>query len=194
MAMPVKLARTLVLTVTLATLGILANAPSALAYGRADQWQVGFSGTCSPQAPASFFCPGGISTGFWGWCAFGGSDGGSTVGTQGSTADCQLETYFGSGTSLHVNYNVTSWIIQPPEAFSFFLPDFLFKTGTITLSGPGVSTTPFPAHVPIPFPFGPPINGCPSFICDSGIPAVPGHYSLHPTTGAELNIQVTKLP
>jgi hypothetical protein len=192
--MPRKLARTLVLTVALATLGVLANAPSALAYGSTDQWQVGFAGTCSPQAPTSFFCPGGVSTGFWGWCAFGGSDGKSTVGTTGTTADCQLETYFGNGTSLHVSYNVTGWVIQPGEPFSFGLPDFLFTKGTITLAGPGVATTPFPAHVPIPFPFGPPINGCPSMICDSGVPAVPGHYSLPQSPGMQLSIQVTRLP
>jgi hypothetical protein len=188
-----KLARTLVLAVTLATLGILANAPSALAYGSADQWQVGFSGTCGGNAPTSFFCQA-PQNGFWGWCAFGGSNGDSIVGTTGTTADCQIETYFGHGTSLHISYNVTGWVIQPGEPFSFGLPDFLLTSGTLTLSGPGVVVTPFPAHVPIPFPFGPPINGCPSFICDTGIPAVPGHYSLHPTPGAELNIQVNKLP
>jgi len=192
-----SLTRTLVVTVTLAILGILANAPSAVAYGSADQWQAGFSGTCSSQS----LCPfGPVATngasGFWGWCAFGGSNGSSDVGTTGTTADCQVTTYMGPSSSLHINYNVTAWIIQAGSPFSLGLPDFLFTAGTITLSGPAVVGNPFgfPAHVPIPFPFGPPINGCPPMVCDSGIPAVPGHFSFHPSPGVELNVQVTKLP
>ncbi len=183
--MPRKLARTLVLTVTLATLGILANAPSALAYGSNTQWQIGFSGTCSPQAPASFFCPGGVLTGFWGWCAFGGS---APDGLSGTEADCQITTYFGTGTSFHVSFDVSHWVIKtgsiflPPGVPGFFLTD-----GTFEFSGPGA---PGPTGVPIPIP-----NPCvPVVICDTGIPAVAGHVSLHPTSGAELEIQVTKLP
>src|SRR4029077_725631 len=159
--------------------------------GSNTQWQVGFSGTCSPQAAPSFFCPGGINAGFWGWCAFGGSD---STGAAGSNADCQIETYFGPGTSLHINYNVTGWVIVAVPPPAPFPTDFILTTGTITLSGPGVVGNPFGfrAHVPIPFPF--PDGTCPPMVCDTGIPAAPGHYSLHPTPGAELNIQVTKLP
>src|SRR5260370_5262573 len=191
-----KVARTLVVTVTLAVLGVLANAPSALAYGSNTQWQTAFSGICSSNAPASAFCPGGVHTGFWGWCAFGGSNGDSTVGTTGTTADCQITTYFGSGTSLHIDYNVTGWVIQANSQFTFppGQPDFLLTSGTLTLSCPGVASAPFPPHLPIPFPFGPPINGCPPFICDTGIPPIPGHFSFHPTPGAEFNLQGTKLP
>jgi hypothetical protein len=187
--MPRKLARTLVLTVALAALGFLANTPSALAYGNTAQWQAGFSGTCSSNAVFCPFGPTGVHNGFWGWCEFGGSDGGSAVGTTGTQADCQITTYAGPGTSFHISYNVTSWVIQ---ANSPFVPpgvaDFLVTNGTLTLSGPGVPPG-VPVHVPVPFP-----NPCPIFICDTGIPAVPGHFSFHPTPGVEHNIQVNRLP
>ena len=187
--MPRKFARILLLTMTLATLGILANASSALAYGSSDQWQAGFSGTCSSQSSCPFGpVPTNGSSGFWGWCAFGGSNGDSTVGTTGTTADCQVTTYFGPASSFHIDYNVTAWVIQPGSPFSLGLPDFLFTSGTVTLAGPGAPPG-VPLHVAIPFP-----NPCPPFICDSGIPAVPGHFSFHPSPGVELNIQVTNLP
>jgi hypothetical protein len=201
MAMPRKLARTLVLTVTLATLGILANAPSALAYGNTAQWQVGFSGTCSTSAAFCPFLPPGVTgvrNGFWGWCEFGGSDGSSTVGTTGTQADCQVTTYFGATTGqptnpFHIAYDIKGWVIQANSPF--VIPpgdnDFLLTSGTVTLSGPGVPPG-IPVHVPIGFPF--PDGSCPPMICDTGIPAVPGHFSLHPTPGAEFNVQVTKLP
>jgi hypothetical protein len=134
-----------------------------------------------------------VHAGFWGWCEFGGSNGSSDVGTTGNQADCQVTTYFGPGTSFHINYNVTGWVIQANSPF--VIPagfnDFLLTSGTVTLSGPGVPPG-IPAHVPIGFPF--PDGSCPPMICDTGIPAVPGHFSLHPTPGAEFNVQVTKLP
>ena len=184
-----SLARTLVVTVTVAVLGILANAPSTLAYGSNTQWQVGFSGTCSPQAPTGFFCPGGVVTGFWGWCAFGGS---APDGLSGTAADCQVETYFGPGTSLQIAYDVTHWTIStgshflPPGVPGFFITP---GAGTLEITGPGPVPPFVTKGVPFPIP-----NPCPAFICDTGIPAVAGHVSLHPTSGAELEIQVTKLP
>jgi hypothetical protein len=188
-----RLARTLVLSSALAAFGVFGAAPSALAYGNAEQWQVGFSGTCSSQSACPFgSVPAQGATGFWGWCAFGGSNGSSTVGTTGTTADCQVTTYFGPGTSFHIDYNVTGWIIQPFSPIAPpGLPDFLLTSGTVTLSGPGVPTG-FPVHVPIPFPF--PIVGCPPMVCDTGIPPVPGHFSFHPSPGVEFNIQVNQLP
>lgn len=186
--MPRKLARTLVLTVTVATLGVLANAPSALAYGNNTQWQVGFSGTCGGNAPASFFCPTGVQNGFWGWCAFGAS---APDGLSGTAADCQVETYFGPGTSLHIAYDVTHWTIRtgsfalPPGVPGFFVTP---GAGTLEITGPGPVPPFVTKGVPFPIP-----NPCPAFICDTGIPAVPGHLSIH-VPGFELNIQVTKLP
>ena len=185
--MPRKLARTLVLTVALATLGVLANAPSVLAYGSNTQWQVGFSGTCSPQALFCPFAPPGVSglqTGFWGWCAFGGS---ATDGMSGTMADCQITTYLGPGTSFHGSFD-SQWVIKTGSIFlPPGVPGFFLKNGTFELRGPGA---PGPTGVPIPIP-----DPCvPIVICDTGIPAIPGHISFHPLAGVELNIQVTKLP
>src|SRR6266849_6168284 len=189
MAMPRKLARTLVLMVAMATLGVLANAPSALAYGTSDQWQVGFSGTCSSQSSCPFVLalPSNGATGFWGWCAFGGSDGSAAVGTTGTTADCQVTTYAGAGTSFHISYDVSAWVIQATSPLTGGLPDFLFTRGTVTLSGPGAPPG-VPLHVALPFP-----NPCPLFICDTGIPAIPGHFSFHFAPGNAIEVQVTKL-
>jgi len=183
-----KLARTLVVTLALAALGMLVGAPSALAYGSSDQWQAGFSGTCSSQSSCPFgAAPAKGASGFWGWCAFGGSSGSSKVGTTGSTADCQVTTYFGPASSSHLDYNVTGWVIQQGTPVSFGLPDFLLTSGTVTFTGPGTPPG-VPTHVALPFP-----TPCPPFICDTGIPAVPGHISFQ-APGVTLNVQVTKLP
>src|SRR5712692_4497395 len=187
--MPRKLARTLVITVALAALGTLVSAPSALAYGSNTQWQTAFSGTCSSQAPPSNFCPIPVHNGFWGWCAFGGS---APDGLSGTAADCQITTYSGPGTSIHISYDVTQWTIStgslflPPGVPGFFITP---GAGTLEITGPG----PVPPFVTkgVPFPIPDP---CPSFICDTGIPAIAGHVSFHPTPGVELNIQVNQLP
>lgn len=193
-----KLARTLVLTVALATLGVLANAPSALAYGNTEQWQIGFSGTCNntahcgpgPSVPGAF--------GFWGWCAFGGSDGTAIAGiTTGTTADCQFTTYFRTAgvtnSPVHINFDISGWTLQagsplftpniPPGS-----PDFLFTKGFIEVTGPGASVVGIPTGVVLPLDCS--IPG----LCDTGLPAVPGHFSFLPAPGVEFNIQVTKLP
>lgn len=189
--MSTRLVRSLALSSVFVALLLVGTASSAGAYGSADQWQAGFSGTCSSQANCSVFggpTPVVGATGFWGWCAFGGSNGSTAVGTTGTTADCQVTTYFGPASSLHIDYNVTGWVIQPSSPLTGGLPDFLFTKGTVTLSGPAVPPG-LPSHQPIPFP-----SPCPAFICDSGIPSIPGHFALHPSPGVELNVQVTKLP
>jgi hypothetical protein len=193
MAMPRKLARILVLTVAFATLGILANAPSVLAYGSNTQWQTAFSGTCSSQAAFCPFnppgAPPGVHTGFWGWCAFGAS---APDGLSGTAADCQITTYFGPASSIHIAYDVTHWTINtgslflPPGVPGFFITP---GAGTLEITGPGPVPPFVTKGVPFPIP-----NPCPAFICDTGIPAMAGHVSFHPTPGVELNIQVTKLP
>jgi hypothetical protein len=186
-----RFTRTLVLSSALAAFGIFAAAPSALAYGNTEQWQAGFSGTCSSNSVCPFGpVPARGATGFWGWCAFGGSDGSSAVGTTGKTADCQLTTYFGPGTTFHVSFDITGWVIQAGSPFAPpGVPDFLITGGTVELSGPGAASTGLPTGVPIPIP-----SPCPPMICDTGIPAVPGHFSFHPSPGVEFNIQVNKLP
>jgi hypothetical protein len=188
-----KLARTLVLTVALATLGVLANAPSALAYGSNTQWQTAFSGTCSSNASFCPFGPPGVHNGFWGWCAFGSS---APDGQSGTAADCQITTYFGPASSIHIAADVTNWTINtgslflPPGVPGFFLTA---GAGRLEITGPGPLPPFLPPSVQKGVPFAIP-NPCPPPICDTGIPAIAGHFSFHPTPGVELNIQVNKLP
>jgi len=188
--MPRKLARTLVVMVALATLGVLANAPSALAYGSSDQWQAGFSGTCSSQSSCPFVLalPSNGATGFWGWCAFGGS---SADGMTGTTGDCQLATYFGPASSLHVSFDGAGWAIRTgsPIVFPLGAPDFQFTDVTVEVTGPGAALMGIPTGVPLTFKD----PNCPPMICDTGVPAMAGHFSLH-APGVALVIQVTKLP
>jgi hypothetical protein len=188
-AMRRNLARTLVVTVTIAVLGILASTPTALAYGSNTQWQTAFSGTCSSNAVFCPFGPTGVHQGFWGWCAFGGS---AADGLSGTAADCQVTTYFGPGTSFHISFDITGWVVHfgspfvPPG-----VPDFLVTSGTLELTGAGAAANPFGYPVGVPTPIH---NPCEPIVCDTGIPVIPGHFSFHPTPGVELNIQVTKLP
>src|SRR5512136_949132 len=90
-------------------------APGARAYGDAIQWQIGFSGTFN-SVPR-----GGNVSGFWGWCVYGGSPGGSSVGTARTTGDCQFANYFGIGRGMPVNtfaadVSVTGWAIEAATA------------------------------------------------------------------------------
>jgi hypothetical protein len=188
-----KFARIFVLGSLLAIVGTFVATPSAMAYGRTAQWQIGFSGTCTVSSVCGpiFGIPG--TGGFWGWCEFGGSNGSAAIGTTGTTADCQITTYSRTSTGVptnpfHISYDVTGWVIQKSSPITFPPggPDFLLTSGTLELSGPGA---PFPTGVP--FPFSQP--GCPPQVCDTGIPPVPGHFSFHPVPGVELNIQVNKL-
>jgi len=193
-----RLARTLVVTVALATFGILANAPSALAYGSNTQWETAFSGTCSSTVSVCPFAPPGVTgvhTGFWGWCAFGGS---ASNGLSGTFADCQITTYLGPASSLHIAADITNWTIHtgsfflPPGTPGFFITA---GAGTLEITGPGPLPPFLPSSVQKGVPFAIP-NPCPVIICDTGIPAVQGggHFSFHPAPGIELNIQVNQLP
>jgi hypothetical protein len=174
---------------------LVAAAPSALAYGSADQWQTTFSVTCNntslcPAASGIFASPG--TFGFWGWCAFGGSDGSSAVGTTGNTADCQFAFYTRPPANdvFHFTYDVTGWSINTGSVvFPSGPPTFFVTSGTFEVQGPAAAIAGFPTGVPIPFP-----TPCPAILCDLGIPAVPGHFAAHPFPGYEINIQVTKVP
>lgn len=187
----------LVLGSTLAALALLAAAPSTQAYGSVEQWQIGFSGTCSntshcgpaPGVPGAF--------GFWGWCAFGGSNGSADPGTIGTTADCQLTTYArgatGPNNPVHVAFDVSKWqILTGSPMVPPGVGDFQFISGSYEVTGPGASLFGVPTGVPIPLP--PNCNVAAPMLCDTGLPAVPGHFSFHPFPGFEINIQVSKLP
>ena len=189
-----KLLRIAVLSSVLLTVA-LATASPASAYGNAEQWQIGFSATCTntslcPAASGIFNSPG--TFGFWGWCALGGSDGSSAVGTTGYTADCQFSFYTRppANNVTHFTYDVTSWKIDTGSALlPPGVPSFFVTGGTFEVQGPGAANLGLPTGVPIPFPVP-----CPAVLCDLGLPAVPGHLSANPFQGYTINIQVTKLP
>src|SRR5712692_10308324 len=102
-----------ILSTLLLALGLLAATPATFGYGSIDQWQIGFSGTCQG---SSGICPTfglpPVGGGFWGWCAFGGSSGSSSVGTTGTSGDCQISVYLGSpSNAFHISGNIAMWLI-----------------------------------------------------------------------------------
>lgn len=180
-----------VITSILLAVTLLAATPVALAYGSTDQWQSGFAGQClGPR------CDGG-SFGFWGWCAFGGSSGSSAVGTTGNTADCKVTTYFSGNPVIPSTYSMdgSGWIINTGSAFlPPGTPGFFFTSGTVTFTGPLANLLGIPTGVPIPLSVVCPAGPTPGSLCDTGIPAIPGHFSFNPFPGFSIQIQVTKLP
>ena len=183
---------------TLLAFMVLSIAPATYSYGNTEQWQTAFSGTCNnlarcgpaPGVPGRF--------GFWGWCAFGGSDGSSSVGTTGTTADCQITTYFNSGgptNPFHASFDVSSWVINTGSAFlPPGVPGFFLTTGTVEVTGPGATFLGIPTGVVLPLSVACPAGPTPGSPCDTGIPAIPGHFGVHPFPQFEINIQVNKLP
>ncbi len=167
--------------------------PVTHAYGNTDQWQAGFAGTAH-----------GGSFGFWGWCAFGGSDGSSAPGTTGTTADCQISNYFRPFVNnFHVQMDGSGWVIALGSPFvPPGVPSFFFTGGTAELTGPGAKALGLP--VGVPFPLSTPgvcdFSNIPVSLffspCDTGIPAKAGHFAFNTggPTGFEFQLQVTKLP
>jgi hypothetical protein len=185
------------------TLGLVSTIPVVFAYGNNTQWQTAFSGTCNVTA----YCgqiglPPGTTGGFWGWCAFGGSNGASSPGTTGTQGDCQITVYIDSpgqqgSNPFHTSQDVAGWVIAenvPHSICSLFpadTPCFFVTGGTVEFTGPG-SPGPTGVQLPVPCTANPADNaGNPT--CDTGIPAVPGHFALHPAPGVHLNIQVNKI-
>ena len=171
----------LTLTTTAGLLLLASILPSAHAYGSTAQWQVGFSGTCNvPTVCGQNGGPG--TSGFWGWCEFGGSDGSSAPGTRGTSGDCQVTHYDRASLGLpnnptHVAVDITGWAILPSAMgppFSFHITAY-----TVECTGPGAT---------LPFSCGIPPNG------DTGIPPVAGHFAFSPFPGAHIDIQVNQLP
>ena len=173
----------------------LAAAP-AHAYGAA-QWQVTFSFTCNAQACAGF--------GFWGWCDFAGS---APDGLSGTSGDCQIANYNFKGafgipafSTFHISQDIHSWHIATgsidlPQG----MPGFFADSGTVVFAGPGAGALGLPTNTRIPF-----APLCPQglfFLCDTGIPGVPGHFALSTIPlfglsqqpGANLEVQVIQIP
>ncbi|HZY46891.1 MAG TPA: hypothetical protein VFE96_03745 [Candidatus Bathyarchaeia archaeon] len=167
------------------------------AYGVA-QWQVNFSFNCNGTNACSGF-------GFWGWCDFGGS---ASDGLSGTSGDCQIENYNFDGafgipafTPFHVSQDIHSWHIATgsvdlPHGVAGFFAD----SGTVEFTGTGASGLGLPTGTPIDF-----VPLCSHglfFLCDTGIPAAPGHYTLNviplfglsQQPGIHYKIQVNQLP
>ncbi len=129
-------------------------ASSAGAYGGGaghDMWQVGLSFNCNNPA----VCGEDELGGFWGWAEFDRSvDGAQTWGDfEGSFC---VHTLGGGGAGAgHVSIEIESWEIKPGDAG----PQTFFASGEETDSFRGQTET---------FDFTDE---------DTGIPAVPGHYS-----------------
>ena len=179
----------------------------AHAYGPA-QWQATFSGNFTNPTT-------GQRGGFWGWCDFAGS---ASDGLSGTSADCQLSVYMfnGGGASngglFHADIQGNSWNVQPSTMGGPPANDFFVTSGTATVTGPLVVTV---LKSGGPVPPGCTVSGdtatCPlSFWSaiglispDTGIPAVPGHFSLAKALemlglelppGSHVNVQVTRIP
>jgi hypothetical protein len=171
-------------------------ATPAHAYGAA-QWQVTFSFTCNAQACAGL--------GFWGWCDFGGS---SADGLTGTSGDCQITNYNFDGAfgipvfqTFHISQDINSWHIAtgsadlPPGMQGFFA-----DSGTVLFTGPGAGAVGLPTNTRINF-----VPLCSHglfFLCDTGVPATAGHYTLSTIPlfglsqqpGANYEVQVTHIP
>ncbi len=199
----ISLKQIMLVSSLIATMSLLfATVPAAHAYGP-EQWQIGFSFNCN--SPVSF-CAG---FAFWGWCAFGGS---------GTTGDCQFSIYNLKGnigpafgpTNFAVDY--TGWVVgkgsvQIPTQPT--LPAF-FATGpgSVTVRGPGAPVLGLSSGVPTAFTCNPTPGATPVplspelfFLCDTGLPAVAGHYTysmiplvpfLPAQPGLNYNVQVTQ--
>jgi hypothetical protein len=162
------------LTVSVALLG--GTTATAAGYGGGadhDMWQVGISFNCNnPDFCANL-------GGFWAWAEFDRSaDGTETWGdVEGSGCFHTLGGGGGAG-AVHISVEIESWTIEPGSAG----PLTFFASGEESDSFRGVTTTFDFTHM------------------DSGVPAVPGHYSavdvfgFDPPPGVAVQIQVAFRP
>ena len=139
-----------------------------------DMWQVGISFNCNNPA----FCGANLG-GFWAWAEFDRSaDGSATWGdVEGSGCFHTLGGGGGAG-ALHISVEIESWTIEPGSGG----PQTFFINGEETDSFRGNKTTFDVTHF------------------DTGVPAVPGHYSavdifgFDPPPGVAVQIQVAFRP
>jgi hypothetical protein len=165
-----------VASIAVASALALAVASPVGAYGGGaahDMWQVGISFNCNNPD----FCPN--LGGFWAWAEFDRSaDGSETWGdVEGSGCFHTLGGGGGAG-ALHISVEIESWTIEPGSAG----PQTFFANGEETDSFRGNKTTFDITHF------------------DTGVPAVPGHYSavdvfgFDPPPGVAVQIQVAFRP
>jgi hypothetical protein len=150
---------------------------TATAYGGGadhDMWQVGISFNCNNPD----FCGPGLG-GFWAWAEFDRSAAGSETWGDVEGAGCFHTVGGGGGAgAVHVSLEIESWTIEQGSAG----PQTFFASGEETDSSRGVTTTFDVTHF------------------DTGVPAVPGHYSavdvfgFDPPPGIAIEIQVAFRP
>jgi hypothetical protein len=144
-------AMVLALSAMLAT--AVAFASPANAYGGGanhDMWQVGLSANCNKPSVC-----GNELGGFWGWAEFDRSADGTQTWGDAELTGC-AHVLGGGGGASHLSAEIESWTIAPGSAG----PETFFVTGE--------ETDFFPGGVKVTIDI---VN------LDSGIPAVPGHYS-----------------
>jgi hypothetical protein len=189
------------LVVAITLLSSFAIIPAVNAYGKAN-WQTAFAGT--------FITPGQGSSGFWGWCDFGGGTG--SPATSGTDSDCQVATYTHvpgnpSNFQVHESISGTAWDEEPctfPPCLT--TNDFFITAGTMTISGPTVVQA-LKAGVGGTLPPSCKISGS-TVTCslsdwellgiynpDTGVPTAAGHFNLNAFLGqpGEFQIQVNQL-
>jgi hypothetical protein len=170
--------RSLVTFAALASAAALAAgfASSASAYGGGaghDMWQVGLSFNCNNPD----FC-GEETGGFWGWAEFDRSADGTQTWGDAEFAFCSHTVGGGFAGAGHESIEIESWTIAPGSAG----PQTFYASGETTDSFRGTTTTEDFTNE------------------DTGIPAVPGHYSTDEILGFEappgvaLQIQVAFRP
>jgi len=163
------------LAATVALAGVLALPVGAYGGGADhDMWQVGISFNCNNPD----FCGANLG-GFWGWVEFDRSaDGQQTWGDAELTGCFHAVGGGGFAGAAHISIEVTSWTIAGGSAG----PQTFFASGIETDSFRGDKVT---------FPFS---------NMDTGITAVPGHYStseilgFDPPPGVAIQIQVAFRP
>jgi hypothetical protein len=173
---------------------VAASATPAFGYGKAN-WQATLNGT--------FVKPGGGGEGFWGWCAFAGSN---DSGATGNDADCELAEYYrdpatNTNWTCHLSIDGTNWTSLGPGDFS---PTSFHMDGSLTINGQQHLTQAEQDACVGFFYTGDPNSPSSdrSFTnVDTFIPGAPGHYNLgflvpifFPGDVGELNFTVKQIP
>jgi hypothetical protein len=168
------LRRSILMVAALAAAAVLAmgSASPASAYGGGaghDMWQVGISFNCNNPS----FCGADELGGFWGWVEFDRFANGTITGDAQLTG-CHHFLRGGGGSAGHADVDITSAHIgDAQEGDPNFPGGHVFYVDSNVVNG---------------------VTNDPDFLGDSGIPAEPGHYSLHPAAGVAFMVQVAFRP
>lgn len=166
-----------------AFLSPIVTAPSASAYGSAAQWQIGLSGNCNNPS----VCGADQLGGFWGWVEFDNDN----------TADAEIagcghllrgsgaQPPFGGAEHMSVDVPASAGWFIAPSLGNAAINDFWINGEVDTFTGHG---TPITA-----------VNPEPPYPSDTGVPAMPGHFSTDEVLGfhapgVSFQIQVIRIP